>query len=751
MNRLIHLFYLMMFLCHSVYAQDITIHGTIINGNTPLCGVQIYIQETQQGTLSDSSGKFTLTNINPKEYTLQLSLIGFETKMIKVNTINGSVDLAIIHMNELASQLNEVVVSGTLKEVSKAKSPIPIEVYTPAYFRKNPTPALFESLQIINGVRPQINCSVCNTGDIHINGMEGPYTLILIDGMPIVSGLGSVYGLNGIPNAMIERIEIVKGPASTLYGSEAVGGLINVITKSAIKVPVLSVETFATDWGEFNLDIGLKTKFKKAYSLFGINYFNYQNPIDRNGDNFTDLTNQHRISLFNKIDFVRKGGKQAQIAARYVYEDRFGGEMNWDKDFRGGDSIYGESIFTSRFELLGNYEFNLWKEKIVFQFSYSDHQQNSAYGNTLYLANQKTGFSQFKWNHTFKNNELVGGLALRYNYYDDNTVATESADSLLTNRPEVSFLPGIFFQNEWNINKKNNLLVGMRYDYHFVHQHILSPRVNYQYHPNLKHNFRLGLGNGFRVVNLFTEEHAAITGSRKLIISETLNPERSWNSTLNYVKSFFNTNYFASLDFTLFYTYFSNKILPDYESNPDAIIYSNLQGYAVSKGLSITGEFNYKNRLKLIAGATLMDVYRIELNTKHTQLLTERISGTFTLSYYLPKVLMGIDYTGSVYGPMDLPVLPNDPRSDRSPWYSIQNIQISKKLPSNNWEFFAGVKNLLNFKPPANSILRANDPFDKNTGDINQNPYGHTFDTSYVYSSFQGIRYFFGIRYNSKK
>ena len=105
-----------------------------------------------------------------------------------------------------------------MKEVSRLESPVPVEVYSPVFFKANPTPSIFESLQNVNGVRPQLNCNVCNTGDIHINGLEGPYTMILIDGMPIVSGLSTVYGLTGIPQALIERMEIVKGPASTLYG-----------------------------------------------------------------------------------------------------------------------------------------------------------------------------------------------------------------------------------------------------------------------------------------------------------------------------------------------------------------------------------------------------------------------------------------------------------------------------------------------------------------------------------------------------
>ncbi|MBC8643502.1 TonB-dependent receptor plug domain-containing protein [Flavobacterium lindanitolerans] len=107
-------------------------------------------------------------------------------------------------------------------------------------------------MQNVNGVRPQLNCNICNTGDIHINGLEGPYTLVLIDGMPIVSGLSTVYGLSGIPNSLLERIEIVKGPASSLYGSEAVGGLINIITKNPSNAPRFSIDGFSNSWGEVN-------------------------------------------------------------------------------------------------------------------------------------------------------------------------------------------------------------------------------------------------------------------------------------------------------------------------------------------------------------------------------------------------------------------------------------------------------------------------------------------------------------------
>lgn len=206
-------------------------------------------------------------------YSLTASFAGYSKESLTI-VLSGKTTEINFDLKE-DNNLNEVVISGTLKPVLRIESPVPVEVYTPTFLKKNRTPSIFDALQNVNGVRPQLNCNVCNTGDIHINGLEGPYTMVLIDGMPIVSGLSTVYGLSGIPNSLIEQVEIVNGPASSLYGSEAVGGLINVITKLPEYAPRLSVDAFGTTWGEVNLDLGLKQDFGKASALLGANYYNY--------------------------------------------------------------------------------------------------------------------------------------------------------------------------------------------------------------------------------------------------------------------------------------------------------------------------------------------------------------------------------------------------------------------------------------------------------------------------------------------
>lgn len=739
-----------------------SIKGSITDKNGEVVSwATISIPALNIGTTTDSAGTYILTGVPAGNWELEVKYVGYQPHHTRIRT-NGTTPATkdIILMGEGAS-LDEVVVSGTMKEVSKLDSPVPVEVYTAKFFKANPAPSVFDALQNINGVRPQLNCNICNTGDIHINGLEGPYTMVLIDGMPIVSGLSTVYGLSGIPQSLIDRVEVVKGPASTLYGSEAVGGLINIITKNPKTTPLLSVDAFGTSWGEINADLAGKFNVSdKIQSLLGANYFNYQNPIDNNNDHFTDVTLQHRISVFNKWNFERKDNRVFSFAARYIYEDRWGGEMNWGPQYRGGDEVYGESIYTSRWELFGTYQLPV-KEHILFMFSANGHDQNSVYGNTPFLADQYIGFGQLTWTKLMGSHDLLAGLTYRYTYYDDNTPATADANDLSINNPTHTRLPGLFLQDEITLNATNKLLLGARYDYNSIHGSIFTPRINYKWNTSDKNNvLRVSFGNGYRVANVFTEDHSALTGAREVVFEGDLSPETSWNGNLNFVKKIpLSSGGIIGFDATAFYTYFNNKIIADYDTDAQKILYGNLDGHAVSQGISLNIDLALMNGLKLNAGATAMDVYSVEEGQRIQQLFTEKFTGVWSANYTFKRLGITLDYTGNLYGPMRLPLLSDeDPRRDRSPWWSIQNIQVSKAF-GNGVEIYGGVKNLLNWTPNKGIpflIARPNDPFDKHVefdgnGQViatPDNPYGLTFDPSYVYGPNQGSRGFLGVRYS---
>lgn len=748
-------------------AQTGNLRGKVTAGTEPVKYANIVLEGSKYGATADTGGVFVLKDVPEGTYKLLVTAIGYD-KLSKTITINKS-DTTFLSFDLTSSNstLNEVVISGTMKEVSKLESPVPVEVYSAKFFKSNPTPSIFDALQNVNGVRPQLNCNVCNTGDIHINGLEGPYTMVLIDGKPIVSGLSSVYGLSGIPQNLIERVEIVKGPASTLYGSEAVGGLINIITKRPGNSPRFSADVFGTSWGEVNADIGGKFKAgTKAESLVGIVYYNYDVPIDRNKDGFTDVTLQNRISIFNKWNFDRKDNREFSVAGRYIYEDRWGGEMNWSKQFRGGDSVYGESIYTKRWELFGMYQLPV-KEKIMFQFSANGHDQNSVYGHIPFVARQYIGFGQLTCNKQLKKHDFLMGAAFRYTYYDDNTPATAAPGTPGTEKNMAShtYLPGVFVQDEISINDNHKLLLGIRYDYNSIHGNIITPRLNYKWSSKNKSNvLRLSFGNGYRVATVFTEDHAALTGARKVEFLSDLKPETSWNGNINFVKKivFTKSATFIGLDFSAFYTYFNNKIIADYDTDPNKIIYDNLNGHAVSRGLSLNMDISFRNGLKFLAGGSFIDVYSVRKGVKEWQLFSERFTAVWNAGYTIRGTGLSIDYTGNLYSPMRLSLLSDtDPRRKLSPWWSIQNIQVTKKI-KNGIEVYGGVKNLLNWTPNKDNpfiIARTNDPFDKKvqfdpsgkamvTPD---NPYGLTFDAAYVYGPNQGARGFLGIRYAFNK
>lgn len=739
------------------FAQRL-VNGQVLDAQTrePLAGVTIRLADSSL-TVTDAKGKFAVGQ--EQGAFLQISATGYVAQSI---TVAGKQSL-LIYLVPDQRELDAIVVTGTMKPMKRLESPVNVEVYTPQFFKKNPAPSIFESLQNVNGVRPQLNCSVCNTGDIHINGLEGPYTMVTIDGMPIVSSLASVYGLFGIPTQLIERVEIVKGPASGLYGAEAIGGLINIITKSPDKAPVFTANMMATSWQEYNLDLGATMKLGRNFkSLLGVDYYNYQQPEDKNNDQFTDVTLQHRISVFNKLSLTRKQNRVATLAARYFYEDRWGGDMRWNRSFRGGDSLYGESIYTNRWEVMGNYQLPV-RERIFFSFSATSHRQNSYYGTTPYMGDQRIAFGQLTWDHKIgSSHSLLAGSALRYNYYDDNSTAT--TDTLTAkNKPDRYVIPGLFLQDEWKLDAQHLLLLGLRYDHHPAHGGIVTPRLAWKWSLNDKQVFRLNAGTGFRVVSLFTEDHAALTGARAVEIRESLKPEKSYNVNLNYIHSFRWNDVSLSLDASAWYSYFTNQIIADYDTDPNLIVYRNLNGYAASKGMTLNLELNKGHRFKSLAGVTVQNVNKAEKDAgghtvKTLPVLTEKWSGTWSVSYSFPAAGITFDYTGNIYGPMRLPLLSaKDPRPGYSPVWSIQNIQCTK-LINRRLEVFAGVKNLLNWTPAKGTpfiIARSNDPFDKNVsydaaGNIlatPDNPYALSFDPSYAYAPNQGLRVFGGVRY----
>ncbi|MEK9619567.1 MAG: TonB-dependent receptor plug domain-containing protein [Flavobacteriales bacterium] len=737
--------FLFVFLLFPFFSQSKEINGKVLdNQKKPIPFAHVMNLTDSTSAVCDFSGNFKMT-IGNLATVLKASSVGFHSEELNFSINNYTTPITFI-LKENNDILKEMVISATLQLIDRKESPIPIAVYSAQFLNAVPSPSLVQATNQITGLRPQFNCSVCNTGDIHINGMEGAYSMIVIDGMPIMGGLSTVYGLQGIPTSLIDQVEVIKGPASTVYGSEAMAGLINVVTKNIDCVPKFSLDFNISSWGELQTSIVYKLIDKQRLKAFSsIDIFNYNNPIDNNDDGFTDLSLKNRYSIFNKFQFFNKNGyNPLNLTLRYLNEDRWGGQMNFTEQDRGKNTVYGETILTNRVEASSFYKFSESKN-LKWQNSFSFHDQKSWYGLVKYEAKQIIGFSQLTWHKSLgEKNNFLSGFALRYNSYNDNTVATLKADNW--------WLPGFFLQDNFKFSDNQQLLFGWRTDFHSKHGVINSPRINYQLNITDNSSLRIGYGDGFRVVNVFTEDHAALTGAREIIFLEELEPEKSKNLNINFSNSWNTDNLQITLESSVFESRFSNKIIPDFLTNDNQIIYSNLSGYAVARGISSEIFLKmYKIPLKLSANATVLDVSNYNENStgeivKNQQLLAEKYSIKWSLNYWFEKLGLDIVYSATNYGPIRLPILENDFRPEYSLPYTIHNLKLSKNY-NNGWTNFISIRNFTNFTPPNYSILRANDPFDQNINDPIDNPEGYTFDASYMYASFQGINLVFGVSF----
>ncbi|HKL16496.1 MAG TPA: TonB-dependent receptor [Balneolaceae bacterium] len=703
-----------------------TIYGTVTSDGEPLTGVNIGIAELQKGVTSGIDGTYKITDIPAGSYELQASSVGYTTFKQTI-TLNGGDEIKInIKLEESLLELDQLVVTGTMRETYIKDSPVKVNVVSNSFLNKNPGNNLMESVSYINGLYNQVDCGVCSTNSIRINGMEGAYTAVLIDGMPIMGSLASVYGLNGINTNIIESIEIIKGPNSTLYGSEAMGGVINIRTKDPKETSSFILEGYTTSHLENNIDFSYTPDTKGFSTLVSGNGFYFDKFLDQNGDSFADATKRDKLSLFNKWSFDRSKGRKMNVALKYNYENRVGGTSDFNESLRGSSTVYGEAIKTNRFELLGTYELPI-EELVRLDYSYSYHNQDSYYGDYRYQAKQEVYFSNLIWDKQLSfDKQLLMGAALRFDKLDQ----TFNEQRLTNGSVDERFIPGIFTQYEQIFSPVFRGLAGARIDHFEDHGLIFSPRVNLKLSPSDHTTLRVNAGTGFRVVNLFTEEHEALTGSREVVITEDLDPERSYNMTVNFNQIVDIGVSVLNMDIDAFYTYFTNQIIPDYEFTNE-IRYANLDGNSVSRGVSLSIAHNFPGPLVYSVGVTLQDVYQQNGGVKESLLFAPDYTGVFSLSYGWDSIQTYIDYTGRVVGKMKLPEYPDAATVSRV--YTEQNIKLTKRF-IDGFEFYGAVKNLFNYTQD-NPLIAPDRPF------------SDEFATDHVYGPLQGRRFMLGVKY----
>lgn len=519
----------------NVYAEDVNPvkEGNAITGHVIEKGTEnslpyaaVLIVETGQGTVSDENGEFKFKKIPAGKYTLKVQLLGYETQMKNVTVSKDfTVDIHFL-MSDESIMTDEVVVSANRNETSRKVAPVVVNVMNAKLFESVNSTDLAKSLNYQSGLRVENNCQNCGFPQVRINGLEGPYSQILINSRPVVSALSGVYGLEQIPVNMIERVEVVRGGGSALFGANAVGGTINIITKDPVNNSFQISSTMSNMNGKvWEQYMGANASLVSKDNTYGIAlYESYRNrnPYDADGDGFSELgklnmntfglrtyyrpTQFSRISLeYHTTNEFRRGGNkfdlqphETDITEQTKHVINSGGlsyDLFW-KEYKHKLSFYSSIQHTDR------------------DSYYGAQQDLNAYGKTddltwvaggMYVGNfEKVLFSPatFTAGLEYQNNSLHDVMT---GYHRDMKQDVRIASA--------------FVQNEWKMNQFI-FLAGFRLDDHnLIDNPIFSPRLNLLYKPSDKLQARVTWSTGFRAPQAYDEDlHVTAVGGEGVLI-----------------------------------------------------------------------------------------------------------------------------------------------------------------------------------------------------------------------------------------
>ena len=731
------------------------VEGAVTSGGEPVPLATVRATDTAAGAAADASGRFRLRLPRAGAFSVVVSAVGYGTATRAVTVAEGETVRLDVELAPATYESGAVVVTGTLERVAVRESPVKVEVVPARFLETTPSANVMDAVERVNGLYQQVDCGVCYTNNIRVNGIDGPNTAVLIDGMPVMSSLATVYGLNGVSPILIRQVEVVKGPMSTLYGSEALGGVINVLTKDPATAPTLSAHVFSTTHGEVAAEVAAVPVRGRTSALVSGTLFHVSDYHDGNGDGFSDRPFETRLALFGKATRRdAQGFERASLVGKVYAEDRAAGVEPFLADvgdLRGSGRVYGESVVTRRAELIGALALG---PDLTVRASAAAHDQDSFYGDVGFDAAQVDGFGQVVWTPPTEGTALDGhnvlaGAALRAVRYDDGSAATGLYDGggrLLENRADTRVVPGLFVQDDWRVSERVRLLGGVRVDVQPGYGLIPSPRLAAKWRPTRTTTARLNAGTGFRIVNLFTEDHAAYTGGRATLILEDLEPERSASVTAS-VQQVVGAAAPLTLDLDLFWTRFSNKIEPDY-SVPGDIRYANLDGGATTRGLALQVQGALGRGLRFTVGGTLLDVSVERGGATRPLEFAPDYQGTATVTWEAPGGLV-LDYTARLNGPMALPAYGAEvaaayraatgaPLRSESPVYTVHNLQVTRDLRfgGRRAQVYLAVENALDFRQSSPLVGY----YDGTPG------FGDTFDTAYVYGPIEGRHLGAGVR-----
>lgn len=599
--------------------SDAHIAGHVLDAHTRehLSFVNVQVEGTALGCLTDESGHFYLKNLPEGELTIVFSMMGYETEKRTVTLRRDTLIEMNVAIAETSFMIDNVVVTANKYETKQREVATIVNVIPPLIIESTTSNSMADVLNFQTGLRVEETCSNCGVPQIRINGLEGQYTQILMDSRPIFSSLASVYGLEQLPAGMVDRIEVIRGGGSALYGANAIAGVVNIITKEPSRNSFNISNTSAfTQTGTYDINTNMNASVvsenqKAGLFLFGVQRNRQQ--YDRDNDGYSDIPHLNSTTVGFRSYF--KTSDYSKITAEYHHTTEFrrGGygidslqphesplteqlKHNIDAatakwDMYSADNKHFVSVYTSF-------------QHIARDSYFGTNYNPNAYGKSTDIVSVTGAQYRFSYPCGIMNADLSAGAEYSYNQLRDQILGYDR------NTLQRVHLGGGYVQNEWK-NKQWSILVGGRLEQHsLLDKPVFSPRANIRYTPIDPIILRLSYASGYRAPQIYEEDlHVGAVGGEVSLISldENLRPEysHSVSGSVDMYKRF--GKWDLNLTLEGFFTQL-NDVFTLVENGHDAmgnllLTRTNASGARVA-GLNVEAKVGYGHLLTFQAGYT---------------------------------------------------------------------------------------------------------------------------------------------------
>ncbi|MBW6534319.1 MAG: TonB-dependent receptor [Mariniphaga sp.] len=748
---------------------DAVIIGHVVSRGEHIPFVNIYLEDTNYGTTTDVTGHYMMVDLPEGEFVLVARMVGYKIQKKPVTLKAGETIEVNFELEEDVLRVGEVVVTGTKTFKRQTESAVIVNVLDSKTIKSVAAQTVSEALNFQPGLRMEVDCQTCNYTQLRMNGLGGAYSQILVNNRAVFSPLTGLYGLEQLPSEMVERIEVVRGGASALYGSSAIGGTVNIITRMPQRNSYeITSNNSVIEGGaaDFNLNGTLTALSQRRNAGVALYTSHRQRDLyDHNGDNFSEMpalsNNSFGLNSFFKLD----ANQELQFNFSSMHEYRYGGEM-----VDGPAFLARQSEERTHDVLMGGADYEITSEDYRTSFVlYTAGQYTKRKHFTGIVPDNPAELQEYNNNPPYGNSEnytLQVGAQLNHTVQDfikGNNTLTFGTEYVVDDVYDVietynylidqnSRNIGAFVQSDWEITRKTTLLAGIRADKHnFVDNLIVNPRISLLFKPDINTQLRASWSTGFRAPQAFDADmHIAFSGGgiQTISLADDLKEERSQSlsASMNWDKPTEKHIYGFTLEG--FYTRLNDAFILEEvgrDANGNSLMEKRNGGLSNVYGATFEARANYNRNFQIEAGITWQkSQYEEQVEWSEQQpgvkeyLRTPDTYGYYTVTWTpgnrFSAALSGI-YTGTMlvphYGLASDAGTPEQDLLDNTPEFLEMNLKLGyifnmRRLDS-SIELFGGISNMLN---------HFQNDFDT----------GKNRDSAYIYGPAKPRTFFLGLR-----